>query len=102
MKDTFSEKNLKDLIIPQFRQTFREMVANTNAADITVRFCGTSQRDPWREIRKLFWSGGRNLEKSLVITKPLVPKKTEKQKKEEKLKYLWLEELSEFEGVKKA
>ena len=92
---------LEPHIIPPYREAFREMWANASASmrkdapDVTLRFCGV--RDPFRELRRLFWSGGRNLGKSLVVRKPLVPEKTEQQKKADQMKFVWLEELSDFD-----
>ena len=98
-------KDFERHIIPAFRPTFREMMATwcpKCAGDVTFRFCGRGRYDAWRELRRIFWNGGRNLGKSfLVVRNPLVPEKTEQQKKAEMLKFVWLEELSDFNGSNK-
>lgn len=99
-------KDFERHIIPAFQPTFREMMATwcpKCAGDVTIRFCGIGRRryDAWRELRRLFWQGGRNLGKSLVVCKPLVPHKTEQQKKADRLKFVWFEELSDFNGSNK-
>ena len=50
-------ESIEPHILPEYRQTFREMTEKYASGEVTLRFRGV--RDPFRELRRLFKQGGQ-------------------------------------------